>query len=124
MRDLFLKEAEKNRVFPLDDRYVERAMPENRPQPNAGRTSFPGVARITGGMALNMKDGSYTITAEVEIPEGGAEGVLMTQSGFFGGNALPLMDGKLDKSPGEVEKLAWTVAGMKDDRSAIHPAAI
>ncbi|WP_273732915.1 arylsulfatase [Mycolicibacterium septicum] len=97
LRKLFLSEAEKNKVFPLDDRYLERLSPENRPQHNAGRnvyTYFDGVTRITEGMAPNMKNTSYSITGTVTIPPGGAEGILMTQGGWFGGNALYLLKGK------------------------------
>ena len=97
MQKLFMQEAEKNKVFPLDDRYVERAEPQNRPQHNVGRTSYTyyeGTTRITEGMAPDMKNRSYSITADVVIPEGGANGIMMTQGGFFGGNAFLLMDGK------------------------------
>ncbi|WP_374529211.1 arylsulfatase [Acinetobacter sp.] len=97
MQKLFMQEAEKNKVFPLDDRYVERAEPQNRPQHNVGRTSYTyyeGTTRITEGMAPDMKNRSYSITADVVIPEGGANGIIMTQGGFFGGNAFLLMDGK------------------------------
>lgn len=97
LRKLFLSEAEKNKVFPLDDRYLERLSPENRPQHNSGRnvyTYFDGVTRITEGMAPNMKNTSYSITGTVTIPPGGAEGILMTQGGWFGGNALYLLKGK------------------------------
>ncbi|HEY4416967.1 MAG TPA: arylsulfatase [Verrucomicrobiae bacterium] len=97
MEKLFTSEAQKNQVFPLDDRYVERVKPENRPQFNVGRTRytyFAGTKRITEPMAPNMKNCSYSITADVIIPESGAEGVLMTEGGYFGGNALLLMDGK------------------------------
>lgn len=97
LRKLFVSEASRNQVFPLDDRYIERAAPENRPQHNVGRTEytyFDGTVRITEGMAPNMKNRSYSITAEVEVPEGGAEGILLTQGGWFGGNALMLLDGK------------------------------
>ncbi len=97
MRKLFMSEAEKNKVFPLDDRYVERVKPENRPQFNVGRTNyayFDDTTRITESMAPNMKNCSYSITADVTVPEQGAEGVLLTQGGYFGGNALLLMDGK------------------------------
>ncbi|MCJ8162005.1 hypothetical protein [Acinetobacter zhairhuonensis] len=97
MQKLFMQEAEKNKVFPLDDRYVERAEPANRPQHNVGRTSYTyyeGTTRITEGMAPDMKNRSYSITADVTIPDGGANGILMTQGGYFDGNALLLMDGK------------------------------
>jgi arylsulfatase len=97
MRALFMKEAEKNKVFPLDDRYLERLKPEVRPQHNVGRstyTYFEGTTRITEAMAPNMKNCSYSITADVTIPDKGAQGILMTQGGYFGGNALLLLDGK------------------------------
>jgi arylsulfatase len=97
LRQLFLDEAGKNQVLPLDDRYIERVRPENRPQHNAGRnvyTYFDGVTRITEGMAPNMKNTSYSITGTVTVPPGGGEGIIMTQGGWFGGNALYLLAGK------------------------------
>ncbi|HEX3357339.1 MAG TPA: arylsulfatase [Tepidisphaeraceae bacterium] len=97
LKKLFDSEAVKNKVFPLDDRYVERVNPENRPKFNVGRTTYtyyPGTVRITEAMAPNMKNCSYSITADVTIPENGAQGIMMTQGGYFGGNALLLLDGK------------------------------
>ena len=97
LQKVFMSEAAKYQVFPLDDSYIERVRPENRPQPNKGRNSFtyfPGTVRITEGMAPNMKNTSYTVTAQVDIPQGGAEGILMTQGGYFAGTALMLLDGK------------------------------
>lgn len=97
MRAVFKKEAEKNKVFPLDDRYIERVDPENRPQPNKGRTQFvyfDHTTRITESMAPDMKNTSYSITAEVDVPQAGGNGIVMTQGGWFGGNALMLLDGK------------------------------
>ncbi|WP_137843374.1 arylsulfatase [Microbacterium sp. 2FI] len=97
LRQIFLDEAAKNQVLPLDDRYIERLRPENRPQHGTSRTLYtfyPGTTRITEGLAPNMKNTSYRITATVTIPEGGAEGVLVTQGGWFGGNALYLLDGR------------------------------
>lgn len=97
LKDLFLSEAARNQVFPLDDRYIERVRPENRPQHNAGRTVFtyyPGTSRITEGMAPNMKNTSFRITASVTIPDEGAEGMLLTQGGWFAGNAFYLLDGR------------------------------
>lgn len=97
MRALFKAEAEKNQVFPLDDRYIERLDPANRPQPNKGRTKFVyygDTVRITEPMAANIKNTSFTITADVEVPEKNAEGIVMTQGGWFGGVALLLQEGK------------------------------
>lgn len=97
MRALFSTEAARNQAFPLDDRYIERAMPENRPQHNAGRSEYiyyEGLKRITETTAPNLKNRSWSISADVEIPASGAEGILLTQGGWFGGNALMLLDGK------------------------------
>ncbi|MFJ4108776.1 arylsulfatase [Oerskovia enterophila] len=97
LRQVFLDEARKNQVLPLDDRYIERLRPENRPRHGAGRTFYtyyPGTSRITEGLAPNMKNTSYRITARISVPDGGAEGMLMTQGGWFGGNALYLLDGR------------------------------
>ena len=97
LKDLFMAQAEKYQVFPIDDRYGERGLPENRPQFNVGRTKFvyPGhITRITEGMAPDLKNRSYRITADVWVPPGGASGVLMTQGGYMGGYALLLLDGK------------------------------
>ena len=84
-------------MLPLDDRYIERLRPENRPAHNVGRTEYtyyPGTSRITEGMAPDMKNTSYRITAKVTIPQGGAEGMLLTQGGWFGGNAFYLLGGR------------------------------
>jgi len=97
LRAIFKTEAEKNQVFPLDDRYIERVDPANRPEPNRGRKQFvfrAGTTHITEGMAPNIKNTSFTITADVTVPNGGAKGMIMTQGGWFGGVALMLLDGK------------------------------
>lgn len=57
-------------------------------------TFFSGATRITEGMAPNMKNTSYSITGTVTVPPGGAEGMIVTQGGWFGGNALYLLKGK------------------------------
>jgi len=96
MQNAFMVEAAKYKVFPLDDRYIERVNPENRPNLNKGRTSYvfyDGSSRITEGMAPNMKNTSYSITAEVNV-KAGDEGMIITQGGYFGGTALMLLKGK------------------------------
>ncbi|MGV2982105.1 sulfatase-like hydrolase/transferase [Microbacterium sp. AGC85] len=98
LRQLFLEEARKNQVLPLDDRYIERLRPENRPQHNVGRTNYvyyPGTSRITEGMAPNLKNTSFSITAHATVPASGGNGMLLTQGGWFGGLALYLLDGRL-----------------------------
>ena len=96
MQAAFMAEAAKYKVFPFDDRYIDRVNPENRPNLNKGRNEFvyhEGNSRITEGMAPNMKNTSFTITAEVEV-KAGEEGMIITQGGYFGGLALMLQKGK------------------------------
>ncbi|MFA6600020.1 MAG: arylsulfatase [Candidatus Omnitrophota bacterium] len=99
MRALFMKEAEKYSVLPLDDRFIERmdASLVGRPDLTAGRSSFTVYEGMTGmseNVFINTKCRSHSITADVEIPEGGANGVILAQAGRFGGWSLYLKDGK------------------------------
>jgi arylsulfatase A-like enzyme len=99
LQDLFLKEAVKNHVLPIDDRLLERinAATAGRPDLMAGRTSlalYEGMTGMSENVFINMKNRSHTITAEVEIPGGGANGVILAQAGRFGGWSLYIKDGK------------------------------
>ena len=99
MQDLFMKEAVKNHVLPIDDRGLERvnAALAGRPDLMAGRTSltvYEGMTGMTENVFINVKNRSHTITAEVEIPETGADGVILCQAGRFGGWSLYLKGGK------------------------------
>ncbi len=101
MQALFLTEAEKYRVLPIDDRSVERVNPAlaGRPDLMAGRTSltvYEGMAGMSENVFINTKNRSHTITADVVIPKGGAKGVILAQAGRFGGWSLYLKDGKPD----------------------------
>jgi arylsulfatase A-like enzyme len=99
MQDLFMKEAEKYSVLPIDDRMLERLNPAlvGRPDLMAGRTSltvFEGMIGMSENVFINTKNRSHTIAAEVVIPKGGAKGVLLAQAGRFGGWSLYLKNGK------------------------------
>jgi arylsulfatase len=99
MQDLFLKEAEKYRVLPIDDRSIERvnAALVGRPDLMAGRTSltvYEGMIGMSENVFINTKNSSHTITAEVEIPKGAANGAILAQAGRFGGWSLYLKNGK------------------------------
>ncbi len=97
LQDLFWAEAGKYHVLPLDNSKAERFDVSIRPSLTRGRTEFtyyPGITRIPEGSAPDFKNKSFTITAEVEIPANGAEGVLMTQGGRFNGLGLYLLQGK------------------------------
>jgi len=98
LQALFLEEAERNYVLPIDDRTVERvnAAIAGRPDLMAGRTSITlaeGMTGMTENVFLNVKNKSKTITAEVEVPEDGGNGAIIVQGGRFGGWALYVKDG-------------------------------
>jgi len=98
LQALFMKEAEKNHVLPVDDRLFERALAEmaGRPDLMTGRTSLTLAEGMTGMMEnvfINVKNKSKTITAEVEVPANGGNGAILVQGGRFGGWALYVKDG-------------------------------
>jgi len=93
---LFWSEAEKYQVLPLDATVAQRLV---APRPNlaAGRTQFTWSGEITGtpnGDAPFILDSSYNFEAEVDIPQGGAEGMIVTQGGRFGGYGFYVLKGK------------------------------
>ena len=99
LQQLFLKEAVKNHVLPLDDRVIERvnAASAGRPDLMGGRTSltvYEGMTGMSENVFINTKNRSHTITAEVEIQDGGANGVILAQAGRFGGWSLYIKDSK------------------------------
>jgi len=90
-------EAKKFNVYPLDSSFSSRADPAIRPSLSRGRSEyvyFPGMKRIPEGSAPDFKNKSWTIAAEVDIPKGGANGVIATIGGRFGGWALLLQESK------------------------------
>jgi arylsulfatase A-like enzyme len=97
LQDAFDVEAKKYEVYPLDSSFASRADPAIRPSLTRGRTEFtyyPGMVRIPEGSAPNFKNKSWAVAADVTIPQGGANGVLATIGGRFGGWALLMQDGK------------------------------
>ncbi|MBE9375258.1 arylsulfatase [Saccharopolyspora sp. HNM0983] len=100
LKQLFLVEAARHNVFPLDDRMTERENPQE-----AGRldlmgdrrsvTFHAGAKRLTEETAPNVKNRSHVLTAQVTVPDGGAEGVLLAQGGRFGGWSVYLHEGRL-----------------------------
>jgi arylsulfatase A-like enzyme len=97
LQRVFDREAKKYNVYPLDSSFAERADVRIRPSLTRGRSTFTyyaGMIRTPEGSAPDIKNKSFTVMAEVEIPEGGAEGVLATLGGRFGGWAMLVLDGK------------------------------
>ena len=104
MQDIFYLEAAKYNVLPLDNSSLTRW---NAPRPNltGGRTEFTYSGPISGipnSGAPNILNKSYSITAEVTIPEGGAEGMIVTDGGRFGGYGLFLSKGEFGFGRGKV----------------------
>jgi len=94
LQALFLEEARRYSVLPLDDRRVERFDPAiaGRPTLIQGRSQilYPGMGRLTEATVLNLKNTSHAVAADIEVPEGGASGVVVAQGGAFGGWSLYL----------------------------------
>jgi arylsulfatase len=116
MQDLFMTEAVKYSVLPLDDRTLERlnAALVGRPDLMAGRTSltvYQGMTGMSENAFINVKNRSHTITADVEVPQGGANGVILAQAGRFGGWSLYLKDGKPIYTYNWLGLKQYTIAG-------------
>jgi arylsulfatase len=128
LQDLWWTEAAKYNVLPLDDRMAERIDVTIRPSLTAGRTKFTyyaGMKRIPEGSAPVTRNRSFTITAKVDIPKGGASGVLATMGGRFGGWGLLVMDGKprFNYTLSTQDKYRWQVAAkdkLSPGKHTIH----
>jgi arylsulfatase len=99
MQALFMKEAEKYHVLPIDDRTIERtnATLAGRPDVMGTRTSltlYEGMQGMLENTFMNVKNRSKKITAELNIPADGANGAILSQGGRFGGWSLYVKDGK------------------------------
>lgn len=99
LQALFLKEASRNHALPLDDRFLERvnAATVGRPDLMAGRKTlelYNGMSGITENAFLDIKNRSFTIDAEIEIPKAAAEGAIIAQAGKFGGWSLYLKESR------------------------------
>ena len=98
LKALFMEEARKYNVLPLDDRRVERFNSDlaGRPTLIKGNSQllFGGMGRLTENVVINIKNKSHSVTAELQIPDGGAEGVIVAQGGAFAGWSLYVKNGK------------------------------
>jgi arylsulfatase len=99
LQRLFLIEATKYGVLPLDDRRAERFNPDlaGRPQLIKGKTQtlFGGMSRLSENSLVVTKNKSYSLTAEIEVPKSGASGVIIALGGGVGGWSLYAQNGKL-----------------------------
>ncbi len=89
LQDLFLSEAARHKVLPLDDRRSERFDPDRagRPQLITGKSQilFGSMGRLSENSVVNIKNKSHAVTGEIVVPEGGASGTIVAQGGRFGG---------------------------------------
>jgi arylsulfatase len=110
LQRLWIIEATKYNVLPIDDRLVERAVPEiaGRPTLIHGNSQqfFPGMGRLSENSVVSIKNKSFSLTAEIDVPSGGAEGVIIAQGGRFGGWAVYLKGGKA--------KFVYNVLGIQE----------
>jgi arylsulfatase len=96
LKQMFIEEARKYEVFPLDASVAARIVAP-RPNITAGRTEFVYTKPMTGlpqGDSPSLLNTSYTITADITVPEGGAEGMILTSGGRFAGYGFYLLKGK------------------------------
>jgi arylsulfatase len=96
LKEKFIAEAQKYQVFPMDASVAARIVAP-RPNITAGRTEFVYTRPMTGlpqGDSPLLLNTSYTVTADIEVPQGGGEGMILTSGGRFGGYGFYLLKGK------------------------------
>ena len=110
LQRLWLIEATKYNVLPLDDRSAERLNPDLAGRPTLIRGNsqlfFPGMGRLSESSVVSIKNKSFSVTAEVDVPSRGVNGVIIAQGGRFGGWAVYVREGRL--------KLAYNVLGIQE----------
>jgi arylsulfatase len=123
LQDLFLAEAAKYNVLPLDDRFAERADANLKPSYIRGKKRFvylPGTVRIPEPSSPNTKNIDHTLAAEIEVPKGGAEGVLVCCGGASAGYALFIKDGKLHWEHNWFEESRFRVSSTESIPAGHH----
>lgn len=124
LQRLWLIEATRYNVLPLDDRFAERANPEiaGRPQLIKGtrQVLFGGMGRLSESSIVNFKNKSHAITAEVVVPPEGAEGVIVAQGGLTGGWSLYAREGKPKYCYNFYGVNLYTVAGTATIPAGTH----
>jgi arylsulfatase A-like enzyme len=109
LQRLWLIEAVKYNVLPLDDRQIERINPTSAGRPTLikgnSQLLFAGMGRLSENSVVDIKNKSFAISSELEVPSGGAQGVIIAQGGRFGGWSLYAKDGRA--------KFHYNVLGIK-----------
>ncbi|MBX3031104.1 MAG: arylsulfatase [Chloroflexi bacterium] len=124
LQRLFLIEAGKYGVLPLDDRRVERFNPDlaGRPTLITGdrQLLFGGMGRLSENAVVAIKNKSHVVTAQVSIPDHGATGTIIAQGGAFGGWSLYLLDGRLTYHYNWFGIERYTVCGIEPMPAGDH----
>ena len=110
LQRLWLIEATKYNVLPMDDRTAERLQPDVAGRPTLIRGNsqlfFPGMGRLSESSVVSIKNKSFSVTAELEVTSAGAEGVIIAQGGRFGGWAVYFKGGRA--------KFVYNVLGLQE----------
>ena len=118
LQELFHSEAIKYGVYPMDDRSFQRLNATNagRPDIMAGRTEmtlYPGMTGMGENAFIDTLSRSFVITADIEIPKGGAEGVILSQAGYMGGWSLYVKNGKPKFAYNWLAREHYTIEGTE-----------
>jgi arylsulfatase len=117
LQRLWLIEATKYNVLPMDDRGAERLEPALAGRPTliqgTSQMFFPGMGRLSENSVVSIKNKSFSVTAEVVVPDSGAEGVIIAQGGRFGGWALYAKSGRA--------KFVYNVLGIHEFATESEP---
>ena len=118
LQRLWLIEAVKYNVLPLDDRTSERFEPSMAGRPTLIRGNsqlfFAGMGRLSENSVVSIKNKSFSVTAEIDVPDGGVNGVIIAQGGRFGGWTVYFQDGKA--------KFVYNVLGIHEYATAADTA--
>jgi arylsulfatase A-like enzyme len=128
LQRLWLIEATKYNVLPLDDRGIERAIPELAGRPTLIKGSrqllFGGMGRLSENSVVNIKNKSHAVTAEIVVPDGGAQGVIVAQGGSIGGWSLYAKDGRPRYAYNLLGIQRFSVDGDREIPSGTHQVRV
>ena len=127
LQRLWLIEAVKYNVLPLDDRSAERLEPSMAGRPTLIRGNsqifFPGMGRLSENSVVSIKNKSFSVTAEVDVADGGAEGVIIAQGGRFGGWTFYARNGRAKFVYNTLGIQEYAIGGRRADPGRQPPGA-
>jgi len=124
LQELWLSEAQRFNVLPLDDRRIERFDADLAGRPVLVRGNkqilFGGMGTLTENSLLNIKNKSHAVTAQIEVPDSGAEGVIIAQGGAFAGWSLYVKDGRPRYCYNLLGLQRFTIEGTTEIKGGTH----